>query len=136
MKRKSYSLISIFVVCSIILNYLIQPASAAGVAVSVTSPANAEFAALTATDVTFRYDPSSTEFASADTITVTISPSVPNIMASCASPTTDIDGDTTGDGSFGSFTTSGAVYTLSAATTQATTNYATMCTFICNTKYI
>ncbi len=127
MKKRNIKRITSVIIILLIFNLFNSKTYATGVAVEITSPANAEFAALTATDVTFRYDPSATEFASADTITVTISPSVPNDMADCSSATTDIDGDTTGDGSFGSFSTGGAVYTLTQATTQATTNYATLC---------
>ncbi len=105
---------------------------AAGVALEVTSPANAEFAATTITDVTFRYDPSATEFANTETITV-VTGDVGSAFVDCTAATTDIDGDTTGDGSFGSFSATGATYTFTAATTQATTNYATMCLKFPNT---
>ena len=122
--RKRVSLILIFTL--FIIPLLHFKAYAAGVDLEVTSPANGEFAALTATDVTFRYDPSSTEFASANTVVFTIT-DAGAAFTDCATATTDVDGDTTPDGSFGSFSATSATYTFSAGTTQATTNYATFC---------
>ncbi len=104
-----------------------SPIYASGVSLDVTSPTDGEFDASTDTDVTFDYTPSSTEFGIGDIITIVISPSVVSAVDDCASATDDLDQDTTTDGSFGSFTTSGAVYTVSAATTQATGTDAEMC---------
>ena len=129
MKRRYNRLLSLFAIIGLLSSLLFVPgtAEAAGVAVAVTTPATAEFAATTSTDVTFRYLPSTTEFANTDVITVTITPVVDSAVSDCSSATDDLDGDTTTDGAFGSFTTSGAAYTLTAATTTATTTYATMC---------
>lgn len=124
LKRKVFVLFLTFVL--FVLPILHFKTFAAGVVLSVTSPALAEFAATTATDVTFRYDPSSTEFAAANTITVK-TPDVGGNFIDCATATTDLDGDATGDGAFGSFSQTGAVYTLTQATTTATSTYATLC---------
>ena len=121
-KFKFLSLLTIFaVISSSAFSLILTPAHAAGVSVTVSSPANAEFAALTDTDVSFGYPASSTEFGIGDAITVTISPAVTTAVAACATPTTDADGDTTPDGAFGGYGTTGATYTFTAATTQATT---------------
>ncbi len=101
--------------------------NAAAVAVTVSSPALAEFAALTATDVTFGYTTSASEFANTNTITVTISPTLAGALTDCTSPTTDADGDATPDGAFGGFSTSGATYTFTAATTTASSTGIDLC---------
>lgn len=100
---------------------------AAAVAVTVSAPSNAEFDALTDTDVTFGYTTSASEFATSDTITVTISPALNSALTDCAAPTDDADGDVTTDGAFGSFTTTGAVYTFTQATTTASTGGIDLC---------
>jgi hypothetical protein len=133
MKSGVKKTISIITGLILLFNLISMEAHAAGVSIDVTSPSNGEFAASTATDVTFRYDPSSSEFSTSDTIVVSIEPALPNALTDCTSPTTDIDNDTSADGSFGSFTTSGATYTFSGSTTQATTNYATLCVRFPNT---
>lgn len=128
--RKSFSLSTAFAVAFAVVApavSLLAPVNAAAVTVAVSSPANAEFAALTATDVTFGYTASATQFAAADTITVVISPALAGAVTSCTAATTDIDGDATPDGAFGSFSTTGAVYTLSAATTAAATTGVDLC---------
>ncbi|GAB4287151.1 MAG: hypothetical protein Kow0081_5000 [Candidatus Dojkabacteria bacterium] len=102
-------------------------AEAAAVAVTVSSPANGEFAALTATDVTFGYTASATEFGIGDQITVIVSPALNTALADCTAATTNADGDLTADGAFGSFTTSSAVYTFTAATTTAATTGVDLC---------
>lgn len=107
---------------------------AAGVALTIVTPSNGEFNASTQTDVSFRYLASATQFASGNTVIVTISPALAGAVSACATPTTDADGDTTTDGSFGSFTTTGATYTFSAATTTATTGSGvTFCLRFANT---
>lgn len=128
--RKNKKFLSLLIIGGLLaVNLLVyqEQVNAAGVSVDVTAPSNAEFAASTDTDVTFDYTTSATEFASADTITIVISPAVASAVSDCASPTLDLDGDTTNDGAFGSFTTTGAVYTLTAATTTANTGDAEMC---------
>lgn len=102
--------------------FVASPAYAAGVATSV-SPS--ELVAATATDVTFSYK-SSAEFASGDTITLSFSPAV-SAVAQCDTATVDADGDLTNDGALGSLTTSGAVYTFTAATTTASTGGVDLC---------
>jgi hypothetical protein len=122
--RKHLAILLIFTLFGIpLLHFKVH---AAGVSVEVTSPSNGEFAATTATDVTFRYDPSSSEFANGNTVTV-VTGDAGSALTDCTSATTDADGDSTPDGSFGSFSSTGATYTFSAATTQATTNFATFC---------
>jgi hypothetical protein len=105
----------------------LQNVQAAGVAVTVSAPANGEFATGATQEVTFGYTASATEFAAADAITVTVDPALPAALAGCATPTTDADGDATADGAFGSLTTTGAVYTFSAATTTAATGGVDLC---------
>jgi len=125
--KKILTILIIGVLLAVNLFVYQEQVNAAGVSVDVTAPSNAEFDASTDTDVTFDYTTSATEFASADTITVIISPAVASAVADCASPTTDLDDDSTPDGAFGSLTTTGAVYTLTAATTQANSGDAEMC---------
>ena len=115
------------IVVSFIFPLLSTDSKAAGVGVTVSAPADAEFPASTETDVTFGYTTSATEYANADVITVEIAPAVAAAVAGCTSPTTDIDTDTTTDGAFGTFTTTGAVYTLTAATTTASSTGVDLC---------
>ena len=112
---------------SIVLSVVSSKSFALGVSVTVSSPANAEFPASTATDVTFGYTTSASEYASSNTITITIEPAVAAAVADCTSATTDIDTDTTTDGSFGTFSTTGAVYTLTTATTTASSTGVDLC---------
>jgi hypothetical protein len=122
---------SLFILITLVFSvFWILPVkiSAAAVAMSVSSPSNGEFNALTATDVTFGWTASAEYTASSDTITITVSPTLAGALTNCTSATTDIDGDSTSDGSFGSFTTSGAVYTVSGNnTTQASSAGVDMC---------
>lgn len=106
---------------------LVNNVSAAPVNVAVVSPASAEFDALTPTNVTFDYTASATEFAALDEITVTVTPALAGALTGCAPATLDADGDSTADGSFGGFTTTGATYTFSAATTTASTGGVDLC---------
>lgn len=132
MKLKSILMcVSVFTVSGILLSSLgfdIPPrVSAAAVAVTVSSPADAEFVGTSAEDITFGYVASATEFANTNTITVIVSPTLPGALTNCTAPTTDADGDSTPDGAFGSFTTSSAVYTFTAATTDAATTGIDLC---------
>lgn len=124
-KRVSILTLAAFVT-TLVFNAFATSANAAGVAVTVSSPADGEFAASTDQDVTFGYVTSS-EYAAADVITVTITPAVASAVANCAAPTVDADGDTTDDGAFGSFTTSGATYTFTDPTTDASTTGVDLC---------
>lgn len=130
LNSKLFGLLNLTIVFSFILLAFYPVSSnvsAAGVAVTVSTPSNGEFNALTDTDVTFGWTTSSTDYASGEAIVVTISPAVASAVANCASPTTDADGDSTTDGAFGSFTTTGATYTFTAATTTAETTGVDLC---------
>ncbi|MFW5702541.1 MAG: hypothetical protein ACOCXP_01085 [Candidatus Dojkabacteria bacterium] len=127
--RKS---VKVFIVAVLVINFsglVLHDVQAAAVTVSVSSPANASFAALTATDVTFGYTTSSTEFENGDSITVSIQPDLAGALADCTSATTDADGDATPDGAFnsGSFSSSTAVYEFTAPTTTASTTGIDLC---------
>lgn len=125
--RKSLTLLIIgSLLISLILNIARTEVNAAGVTVSVSSPTNGEFAALTATNVTFGYN-TTIEYSIADTISVGIAPAVASAVTNCTSPTTNADGDGSVDGSFGSFSTTGATYTFTAATTQAVSSGVDLC---------
>jgi hypothetical protein len=100
------------------LSLLSPKANAAGVLVTAAPSA---VSLSTATDVTFTYTASTAIEASATTFTFTVADqtgaALPGALANCTSA--DVQADTTsgGAGSFGSFTTTGAVFTTSTATT-------------------
>ena len=125
--RKVLSIITVFSVFALSFVFLNTNVFAAGVATTVSTPANGEFDALTDTDVTFGYTTSSTEFANTNTISIGVSPTLNSALTDCAAPTTDADGDVTGDGALGGFTTSAATYTFTAATTTASTGGVDIC---------
>lgn len=103
--------------------------TAGSISLAVSSPFAGQFGGVSAENVTFTYIADS-EFINGSTLNVRVShPTLvlPGALTNCTSATTDIDGDTTADGSFGSFTTTGATYTFTAATTDATTTGATFC---------
>ncbi len=87
---------------------------AAGVALTATP---SEFALSTATNVTFTWTASTAIEASSTTFTFVVSPAFGGALADCTAPDTQADTTSGGTGSFGSFTTSGAVFTTSNATT-------------------
>jgi len=126
--RKKISILTVFVLLLSSLWVLPINTNAAAVTMSVSSPSNGEFNALTATDVTIGWTSSAEYTVSSDTITISVSPALVGALANCTSATTDLDGDTTSDGSLGSFSTSGAVYTISGnSTTQASSAGADLC---------
>lgn len=135
----SYTILAsvIFLICGFLVLAMFSDftskVEAAGVSVTVSTPAGGEFAATTTTDVTFGYVTSATEYGIGDTINIVISPALAGSLTNCASATTDADGDATPDGSFGSFTTTGAVYTFSAATTDAASTGVDLCLRFANT---
>lgn len=87
---------------------------AAGVIITAT-PSTASLS--TATDITFTYTAGQTVDPTGTTYTFTVSPTLPGALANCTSA--DVQADTTagGDGSFGSLSTTGAVFTTSSDTT-------------------
>lgn len=127
-KEKLHKFISLLTVFALMLSIfaiaLRGRVNAAGVAVTATPNS---IAASTATEVTLHFHPSATEYASTNFITVAVSPTLANALANCATATTDADGDTTPDGAFGAFTTSGATYTFTAATTTAVAGGVNLC---------
>jgi len=102
--------------------------SAAGVNVSVSSPAGGEFAALTATNVTFGYV-ATNNYINGNSITVSVSPTLPSALTDCTVATVDADGDSTNDGFFNTslFTTSGGRYDFTSSTTLAITSGVNLC---------
>jgi hypothetical protein len=87
-------------------------------AASVTiAPANNQVV-LGGDDVTFTYTASTAVEDSGTTYTVVVSPALPGALADCDTPTDAIDTSSGGDGSFGSFTTTGAVFTTTTDTTS------------------
>lgn len=98
-----------------------QPATAPS-----TVAAAPEVATSTADEFYYSYVASSTQFAAANTITITV-PSGFTSVATCSSPTTDADGS--GGGADGAVSVVGntVTYTFSGATTLATTTGVQIC---------
>jgi hypothetical protein len=86
-----------------------SPVSAAGVAVTA-SPTDVPIS--TATEIDLTWTASVFTHGAADTINFTVSPDPGVALVDCAAATTDIDGDSTGDGAFTFPTTDTAVYTF------------------------
>lgn len=115
--RNGFSIIaSICLVLSGLMafTFLKQKVEAAGVAVTATPN---ELALTTATDVTFTYTASTAVEASGTTFTFVVSPALPGALSNCTASDTQADATSGGTGSFGSFSTTGAVFTTSNATT-------------------
>jgi hypothetical protein len=116
------SLILLALPIAMLVNFL-SGVSAAGVSVSL-SPDSIDSS--TSNELTISYTATG-EYAASDAISITFTPALSGAVSDCVSATDDIDGDATTDGSFGSFTTSGAIYTLSDATTTASTGGVDLC---------
>jgi hypothetical protein len=122
-KKKGSALIAFSVLVAPLVILFTNTASAAGVSVSL-SPASID--STTSNELTISYT-SSGEYASSDTVSIVFNPALDSAVSACASPTDDVDGDATTDGSFGSYTTTGATYTFSDATTTASSGGADYC---------
>lgn len=97
---------------------------AAGVTITATPNS---FPALTQTEVNISYQTSSSEFAPGGAISISMNPTIPAPVQNCSTPTTDADGDGGADGSLSGFSSLGAVYNFTGATTQANTIGVSIC---------
>lgn len=99
------------------LTIYLLPAGAAGVDVTLHDDdgADDEDANGSSTEINVRWDPSA-QYPTGTEVTISITPPATEALADCAPPT-DFLGDASGDGngSFGSFTSSSAIYTLTSA---------------------
>ncbi|MCA9386587.1 hypothetical protein KC669_00990 [Candidatus Dojkabacteria bacterium] len=85
-------------------------------AVVTLSPENYQ-SALAGADVTFTYTASTAVEAAGATYSLIVSPALPSALDDCAAPTSVIDTSSGGAGAFGSFTTTGAIFTTTTDTT-------------------
>lgn len=134
--RRNIALFTIFALAIGPLVGFVKPLRAANVTAYIdltgqlaTAPSTIssqpEVNASTADEFYISYVASATQFAISNTITINV-PGTFSALATCASPTTDADGDTTPDGSLG-LAGSTFTYTFSAVTTTATTTGVEIC---------
>lgn len=99
-----------------VVSGLFGTVNAAGVALTA-SPSEIDGAA--AQEVTFNFT-NAVAFANTDTLTVSVTPALPAALDDCGTPTASIAG---GTGAFGTFSTTGATFTFTGASTPAATSF-------------
>ena len=93
---------------------------------TIVTPSNGDLDSSLATEVTFQYT-RTLNYSVGDTIVVRFDPGFSANLTNCNTPTNNVDGDASVDGSFTELTSGRATYTFTSATTSASSTGIQMC---------